>query len=48
MEQVPAETNVTRPVEAIVQIDEVVVEYDLVPAPADAVALIVGPVLPNG
>ena len=47
MEQVPAETNVTRPVEAIVQTDEVVVEYDLMPVPPDAVALIVGPVLPN-
>jgi hypothetical protein len=47
MEQVPTETNVTRPDEAVVQTDEVVVEYGLVPVPPDAVALLVGPVVPN-
>ena len=41
--QVPASTNVTTPVEAfIVHTDVVELEYVLVPAPADAVDVIVG------
>lgn len=41
--QVPASTNVTTPVDAlIVQTDVVELEYVLVPAPADAVEVIVG------
>ena len=47
MEQVPAATRDTSPVEATVQTDEVEVENDFVPEPADAVALIVGPVPPK-
>lgn len=40
---VPAATNVTTPVEAlIVHTDVVELEYDFVPAPADAVEVIVG------
>jgi hypothetical protein len=41
--QVPASTNVTTPVDAlIVHTDVVELEYVLVPAPADAVEVIVG------
>ena len=41
--QVPASTKVTTPLEElIVQIDVVELEYDFVPAPADAVDVMVG------